>query len=810
MASGESSDEDLNDGKGKYHRHSRKKDSRSSGNRRSSERESDFSDSEKRERSKRHERQDEHRIGSKDGKRRHGEQREHRKSHRSSDEEDLQAEREGRRRDRERTHRQENGKKHRRRETEEDYRVKERRSRRDLESEDDAVKERDNKLEIPSRGTDRGTGDRQRRHKDGGNDSNARRREDKENRGREDSRNNGEKDKVGDGRSREDLKSQNPSTLQEGNVSMNTQNLGRSGGVYIPPFKLARMMKEVQDKSSIEYQRLTWDALRKSINGLVNKVNASNLKNIIPELFAENLVRGRGLFCRSCMKSQMASPGFTDVFAALVAVVNTKFPEVGDLLLKRIILQLKRAYKRNDKPQLLAAVKFIAHLVNQQVAHELIALQLLEVLLENPTDDSVEVAVGFITECGSILQDLSPKGLHAVFERFRGILHEGEIDKRVQFLIEGLFAIRKAKFQGYPAVRAELDLVEQEDQLTHEVSLDEEIDSEITLDIFEPDPQFVENEKRYEELKKTILGEESEDEAGSDAVSDDEDDEDEDEDDSEEEDEQQMKIKDETETNLINLRRTIYLTIMSSVDFEEAGHKLLKIKLEPGQEMELCIMLLECCSQERTYLRYYGLLGQRFCMINKVHQENFEKCFVQQYSMIHRLETNKLRNVAKFFAHLLGTDALPWHVLAYIRLTEEDTTSSSRIFIKILFQELSEHLGIRLLNERLTDPTMQESYESIFPRDNPKNTRFSINFFTSIGLGGITENLREYLKNMPRLIMQQQKPVAESDDDGSESSGSSGSDVSSSGSESNSGSESESSSSDESEREDRKRKRRRR
>lgn len=33
------------------------------------------------------------------------------------------------------------------------------------------------------------------------------------------------------------------------------------------------------------------------------------------------------------------------------------------------------------------------------------------------------------------------------FERFRGILHEGEIDKRVQFLIEGLFAIRKAKFQ---------------------------------------------------------------------------------------------------------------------------------------------------------------------------------------------------------------------------------------------------------------------------------------------------------------------------------------------------------------------------
>lgn len=103
-----------------------------------------------------------------------------------------------------------------------------------------------------------------------------------------------------------------------------------------------------------------------------------------------------------------------------------------------------------------------------------------------------------------------------------------------------------------------------------------------TSDIFKPDPQFIENEQRYEELKKTLLGEESEDEADSDAATDDEDDE---EDEDDESDEEQMRIRDETETNLVNLRRTIYLTIMSSVDFEEAGHKLLKIKLEPGQEV---------------------------------------------------------------------------------------------------------------------------------------------------------------------------------------------------------------------------------
>ncbi len=44
------------------------------------------------------------------------------------------------------------------------------------------------------------------------------------------------------------------------------------------------------------------------------------------------------------------------------------------------------------QPVLLAAAKFIAHLVNQQVAHEILSLELLTMLLDKPTDDSVEVS----------------------------------------------------------------------------------------------------------------------------------------------------------------------------------------------------------------------------------------------------------------------------------------------------------------------------------------------------------------------------------------------------------------------------------
>ena len=67
----------------------------------------------------------------------------------------------------------------------------------------------------------------------------------------------------------------------------------RSGGAYIPPARLRMMQQQIEDKTSPEYQRLAWEALKKSIMGLVNKINVANITHIVRELFQENIVRGR-------------------------------------------------------------------------------------------------------------------------------------------------------------------------------------------------------------------------------------------------------------------------------------------------------------------------------------------------------------------------------------------------------------------------------------------------------------------------------------------------------------------------------------
>ncbi|KAJ4374264.1 pre-mRNA-splicing factor cwc22 [Neocucurbitaria cava] len=540
----------------------------------------------------------------------------------------------------------------------------------------------------------------------------------------------------------------------------------RAGGAYIPPARLREMQRQITDKASPEFQRMAWEALKKSIQGLINKTNTANIKMIVPELFSENLVRGRGLFCKAMMKAQAASLPFTPIYGAMVAIVNTKLPQVGDLLVRRLIIQFRKSFRRNDKAVCLSSTMFLSHLVNTQVVHEVLIAEILLLLLNKPSDDSVEIAVGIMKEVGAFLDEMNAAIANAIFDQMRNILHEADIDKRTQYMIEVLFEVRRTKYKDHPTIKEELDLVEEEDQITHRHTLEDELKVEDGLNIFKLDPDYEKHEAEYQKIKAEILGEEEgSDEEDTDASSEDE----------EDEEEKAMDIKDQTNADLVSLRRTIYLTIKSSGGFEECCHKLMRINLPQGLESELSTMIVECASQERTYEKFYGMIGERFCKINRMWTDLFEEGFAHYYETIHRFETNRLRIIAQFFAHLLASDGIGWHVFQVVKINEEDTTSSSRIFIKILFEELLASLGQKVVVERFKDPMLQDSFTGIFPTDadDQSKTRFSINFFTAIGMGVLTEGMREWLKNAAPKPKPLPEPESDSDDSRSVSSRSS-------------------------------------
>ena len=543
-----------------------------------------------------------------------------------------------------------------------------------------------------------------------------------------------------------------PSDIEETSLPKNPLKIGEK---YIPPYKMNKIIEQIRtknDSKSEEYQKIMWDLLSKSINGIINKVNVSNIQNIIYELFNENLLRGQGLLIKCIIRGQLTSSNYTPIYAALICVLNSKLPFIGNLFVRRYISLFKKAYKESNKIQCISTTKMIAHLINYRVVDSLLAFEILMLCLENQTDDSLELACNFLIECGEFLSDEDANMTNDIFEKLRRILEEGNVDKRIQYIIENLFKIRKNNFKGHESVKEELDLVEDKDIITHRIFLDDEIKTEEELNEFHYDDKYDENEKIWKQFRECILGPEDENDEEEEKMS------------SHIEgteksisefpEVKQIKgkdiIYDLSEQDLVKYRKMIYMIVVSSIDFEECCHKLLKQNVREGLEGEMVNMIIECCVQERTYLKFYGLLSERLCLFKDVYKHNYEKQFDLQYIKLHRLETNKLRNLANLYGHLLYTEAVDWMILSVIKLTEDDTTASSRIFLKIMFQELNNLLGEERLKEKMLAGAKDE-YVGMFCRENPTYTRFCINFFTAIGLGYLTDELRAFLENVKNI-----------------------------------------------------------
>lgn len=141
---------------------------------------------------------------------------------------------------------------------------------------------------------------------------------------------------------------------------------------------------------------------------------------------------------------------------------------------------------------------------------------------------------------------------------------------------------------------------------------------------------------------------------------------------------------------------------------------------------------------ERIYQDFFGLLAQRFCEISDQYKELFVTSFVNYYNTIFKLEVNKIRNIAKLYAHLFYTNSIDWKIMEIITIKQDTTTAAHRMFLKLLFKEIAEHLSIVKLQQILNEPEMKEYFRGLFPIGHPNDLRFAINYWTSIGLGQLT------------------------------------------------------------------------
>lgn len=517
--------------------------------------------------------------------------------------------------------------------------------------------------------------------------------------------------------------------------------------IYIPPAK--RVKREKFEIGSEDHQKFEWNENKRKITGLINRANSSNITLVITDLFQCNLVRYKGLFVSALLKAQETSPVYTDVYAALLAVINSHIKSIGELLINRLILQYRVSFMNNNKPKCLAAVKFLAHLTNQEVISEVLGFQLLTHLINKPTPSSIEIGVTFLKECGAKLEQLNSPYLHEVFKTLRDISLENDFDSRTHDMIDLIHNIRRDKFQECTPIRDPLDLVKEEDRFTHSIQLSDpkKGDQRMELNYFKFDPSWTETEAKYADFKDGLgINQSSSDESESESDNDSDDEVDEMSSQEAEQKEVKIKIEDKTQADIIKFRGMVYSTIKASISHEEVVHKLLKAKIDPALNDELCQMIIDCCGQTGHYEKILGLVASRLCQINRrEYAPKFENIFKQFYETVHRFEQNKIRNIAKFYAHLLTTESIDWSCMSCLKLRENATSSAGRCFISFLFQELVSILSLKTLIEYIKEPAHEEAFRDLFPKDQEQDIRFAINFFTFCGLGQLTEDLRQEL-----------------------------------------------------------------
>lgn len=245
----------------------------------------------------------------------------------------------------------------------------------------------------------------------------------------------------------------------------------------------ATLHKDIANTQSDEYQRSAWNELRLSIRRLIFRLHIRNLEIIAQELFNINIIRGRGLLCTLIIQAQKASPELTNCYAAFVAIINSKFPEIGELLIKRLIHEFFSGIQRKLTVQTVAAARFLAHLTNQRICHKMLALEMLTYLVRGPTNCKIEAAIEFVSCCGRRLQTLSPTGLSSFYKHLERIRAIENLGGPIMDTIAMAFERRDNGFL-VDVENETYEIVRREDQRTHIVTLDQELDAQFPLGVY--------------------------------------------------------------------------------------------------------------------------------------------------------------------------------------------------------------------------------------------------------------------------------------------------------------------------------------
>ncbi|KAJ3515422.1 hypothetical protein NLJ89_g1761 [Agrocybe chaxingu] len=179
------------------------------------------------------------------------------------------------------------------------------------------------------------------------------------------------------------------------------------------------------------------------------------------------------------------------------------------------------------------------------------------------------------------------------------------------------------------------------------------------------------------------------------------------------------------------IRRGMFIVLMSSADYTDACERLAQLNLTEVQQREIIRVLLHCCENERSYNPYYALVCQQLCRTSHAYKITLQYCLwdflrdlgesnVGGAAIVKNLEEGdgfdlkeipevRLRNIARAYGWWIAKDSVSLAILKPLDFTV--LKSTTRSFLRELFMQI-------LVNSQRSAPIISDVRKvAIFTRN---------------------------------------------------------------------------------------------
>ncbi|XP_061718657.1 nucleolar MIF4G domain-containing protein 1 homolog [Cydia pomonella] len=443
---------------------------------------------------------------------------------------------------------------------------------------------------------------------------------------------------------------------KEGNV------IKEDKGAYIPPH--LRNKDATTDQATAQ--------LKRQIKSILNKLAHTNLHwacTSIENLYSSNSRHSVsaslcGLWLEAVCGTVSAPLRLQAEHAALVGVLHANVgQEIGAHFLEElctIFNRLTQTSQPMEDKTLDNIVCCLAYLYSFKIFHATLLYDILNRLLLNPTEKSIDCVLCAFRCAGASLRKDEPLALKTFIQdaqkQASAVQGGDQAGSRIKFLLEVLMAVKNNNLNKIP--NYDPSFVEQLKKTVRgiirkgnyatplNITLEDLLKAETRGKWWVVGSAWEGNRPKPEEKIKAVPST----------------------------DQKLLELARKQRMNT-DVRRSIFCVIMSAEDYMDAFEKLQHLGLKGSQEREVVHVLLACCTQERTYNPYYSVLAQKLCDVDRKYQLSIQFAVWDKIKDLESLSKQATTNLAQFLIHLIMEKGLALSVLKVIEFSDLNKSS---------------------------------------------------------------------------------------------------------------------------------------